>query len=211
MTQPFPPPPGRPQGRRGGDHVTLSRALILLVVAVVVGAICLALGARPVTNTGAGAAATSTTTTTAPSHSTTTTTTLRATTAVKVLVANGSSTIGAAGYYTTKLKTDGWGTLTPTTATSSAGASTVYYAAGNEPQAQAIATSLGLGASAVQPLSSATPVSSTAGADVVLVVGPDLGGKVTTTTSTTAGTSATSTTSSATTTTTTPSTATATG
>ena len=79
-----------------------------------------------------------------------------------------------------------------------------------------MATSLGLPDSAAQPLSSSTPVSSTAGADLVLVVGPDLATKVPATTTTAAassshGASAASTTSSATTTTTATPTATAHG
>lgn len=199
MTQPFPPPPGRPEGRTGGEHLALGRAVVLLVLGVVVGVVCLAVGARPTVNTGTGAAPT---TTTAPAHSTTTTTALKPSAAVKVLVANGGTVNGAAGFFADKLKADGWGTLTPTDTTASVTASVVYYAAGEQAPAQLVASSLGLPSSAVQPLSSQTPVSSTAGADLVLVVGPDLSSQVTKTTSA-GGTPATSTTSATTTTTTT--------
>jgi hypothetical protein len=179
----------------------------------VVGAACLAWGARPTVDAGAGAAAATTTTTTVPGQATTTTTApaVRPSTAVKVLVANGGTVNGAAGYFTQKLKSDGWGTLTPTTATSQASSSVVYYAAGNSGPAKAIATALGLPDSDVQPLGSSTPVRSTAGADVVLVVGSDLATQVTTTASSTSSstTSATSTSTATTTTTTTTPTASA--
>ena len=56
-------------------------------------------------------------------------------------------------------------------------ASAVYYAQGSQASAETIATSLGLSSSAVQPLTTSVPVSSTTGASVVLVIGPDLAGK----------------------------------
>ena len=99
-----------------------------------------------------------------------------------MLVANGSSTTGAAGFFTTKLSANGWGTLTATDTSTPVSGSAVYYASGQQGPATAIAASLGLKPSVVQPLTTSVPVSGTTGADVVVVVGPDLSSQVTTTT-----------------------------
>lgn len=201
VTAPFPPapPPGRPEGAPGGERISLGKALVLLVVAVVVGVVCLQVGSRPTVDTGNASAAT-TTTTTAPSRPTTTTTTTAPNPAVKVLVANGGAVNGAAGFFTAKLDAKGWSTLTPTNATPVT-ASAVYYATGQQQPAEAIATSLGLASTVVKPLATSTPVEGVTGADVVVIVGPNLSSQVTstTTTSTTTTTTAATTTSTATT------------
>jgi LytR cell envelope-related transcriptional attenuator len=93
---------------------------------------------------------------------------------VKVLVANGTSTPGAAGTYTQLLGSQGWATLSPSDTTSQQSTSTIYYAAGQQAAANAIAASLGLAASKVEPLTNSVPVSGTSSADVVVVLGPDL-------------------------------------
>lgn len=190
MTGPFPPvpPPGRPE-EPGGTRIALGRALILLAVAVVVGVLCLQVGARPRVDAGT-TVVTTTTTTTAPPTTTTTTKPSAPNPDVKVLVANGGTVNGAAAFFTTKLDADGWTTLTPGNATPVT-ASAVYYATGQQLPAQKIASSLGLASSAVKPLATATPVQGITGADVVLVVGPDLSSQVTSTTTTTAASTAT--------------------
>lgn len=156
-----------------------------MVVAIVVGILLL----RATTGTPAnGSAATATTTTTTAAGQgtghggTTTTTTAPPNKNVKVLVANGSSTTGAAGFFTSKLTADGWGTLTATDASTTVNASAVYYASGQQSPAETIAAELGLKPSVVQPLTTSVPVPDTTGADVVVVVGPDLSSQVTTTT-----------------------------
>jgi hypothetical protein len=190
VTGPFPPvpPPGRPE-EPGGTRIALGRALILLAVAVVVGVLCLQVGARPRVDAGT-TVVTTTTTTTAPPTTTTTTKPSAPNPDVKVLVANGGTVNGAAAFFTTKLDADGWTTLTPGNATPVT-ASAVYYATGQQLPAQKIASSLGLASSAVKPLATATPVQGITGADVVLVVGPDLSSQVTSTTTTTAASTAT--------------------
>ena len=115
-----------------------------------------------------------TTTTRRRSGGTTTTTTTVPRSSVKVLVANGTTTPGAAGHYTQVLSGQGWATQAPANASATASSSTVYYAAGQMASASTIATSLGLSSADVQPLTSSVPVSGTSGASIVLVVGPDL-------------------------------------
>ena len=120
--------------------------------------------------------AVSTPPTTRASASTSTTTTTLAThppSAVKVLVANGTTTKGVAGKLATKLNTDGYDTLAATNTSSTVSASAVYYATGYQGDADAVASASGLTSAAVQPLTSSVPVSP-GSAEVVVVVGPDL-------------------------------------
>lgn len=178
-----------------GDRISLPKAIALVVVAVVVGVLAL----HVATNTGtpaSSAAATTTTTahgtttttahgaTTTPAHRTTTTTTAP-NPAVTLLVANGTSVPDAATFFSTKLHAAGWNTLPPADTTSAVSTSAVYYAAGQQKPAAALATSLGLKPAAVQALTTAVPVSGTTGADLVLVLGSELANQATTTTTTT--------------------------
>ena len=118
-----------------------------------------------------------------PPRTTTTSTTARTTTtstvprsSVKVLVANGTSENNAAAHFTQQLQSQGWSTVTPTNATSSASATGVYYMPGQQAPATAIASSLGVATSAVQPFTASVPVPPTPGVNVVVVIGPDLAG-----------------------------------
>jgi len=157
----------------GGAHGPLvGRALAVVVVAVVLGV--LALRATP---QRASTLPPSTVTTTVPRVVPTTTTTVPHRD-VKVLVANASTTNQVAAGYSTVLQQAGWTVLAPVTAKPPPRAtSSVYYASGRRDEALAVAAAFGLPASAVLPLSSATPVSNVDGADVVLVVGSDLAAK----------------------------------
>jgi hypothetical protein len=195
VSAPLPPiDEGPPEG--GGPEptgrVAIGRALVLLVIAVVVGTLLLQVGSRPSVSGTAGVVTTTTapgaTTTTAPgattttvhhATSTTTTTTGVPHASVKVLVANGTSTPGVAAHFTQQLQAQGWSTLSPVDTTSPVSASTVYYAAGQQAAAAQIAASLGLRSGAVQPLTTAVPVSGTNGVEVVVVIGPDLAGQTT--------------------------------
>ncbi|MGH9088683.1 MAG: LytR C-terminal domain-containing protein [Acidimicrobiales bacterium] len=179
--------PPREHGRRPGhahesqsdpvaEGVSKVKAVVLLVVAVLLGIGLLRVD-RPghPANAAAAVSTTSTTTTT-----TTTAPTTQPSATVKVLVANGGTVSGAATFFTDKLSTLGWGTLNPTTTTSAAPASAVYYVAGQQAAASSIASALGLQPSVVQPLSSSVSVAGgVAGASVVLVAGPDLASQVT--------------------------------
>jgi LytR cell envelope-related transcriptional attenuator len=178
VTGPVPPSPSEDWsgGPPGEDRISLGRALLLLVVGVVVGVLCLQVGGRPPATPAPVASSATTTTTTVPHH-TTTTTAARPNPAVKVLVANGGAVTGAAAYFTNKLKADGWTTLTPTNLTP-VSSSAVYYASGQQASAGTVASDVGLSASAVHPVATAPTVSGATGADVILVVGPDLSSQV---------------------------------
>lgn len=159
------------------------RGWIVVVVAVVMGAIILPSATRaPLTAPAAASAATTSTsagggsspTTSAPSSSTTTTAAPVAPSAVKVLVANGTNTNGAAATVTSFLSGKGFGTLTAIDALTTVTKSEIYVVQGTFAEAQSVATALGLPSSAIEPASMPVPVSSTGGADIVVIVGPDL-------------------------------------
>ena len=171
----------------------------MIVAAVVLGVLILHEGTRSpvvalpsshVPSTSLAPSSGATTTTTAHPSSSTSTTVSHA--GVKVLVANDSTTNGVAAGYSTALQHAGWTVLKPVTARPPIHAtSAVYYAANKRSEADAVAAALGVPLSAVLPVSPATPVSNTAGADVVVLVGSDLAahtppGTVPPTTSTTA-------------------------
>jgi hypothetical protein len=157
------------------NHLSLVRAALVLAGFLVAVGVLVAVGTRP--SVSGNAIATVTTTTTAHSHKTvpTTTTTTVAHGSVTVVVANGTSTNGLAGHYTAALDADGWNMQTATDATTETIAtSAVYYAAGQQEPAAAIAASLGLKPSQVLPLTTSVPVSGVSSDDVVVVVGADL-------------------------------------
>jgi hypothetical protein len=128
---------------------------------------------HPVTTTATSAAGllpSTTTTTTHPVPPTTTIPSAR----VPVMVANASGVAGAAAAVTKELQPHGWDLLPPVNATASASASSVYYLAGFEPEARAVAGDLQLAAGVVVPYTTAAPISSIGAAQVLVVVGPDL-------------------------------------
>ncbi len=130
-----------------------------------------------------GSASTTTTPTTAPAHPTTTTTTIPPS-KVPVLVANASGVSGAAAAVSTQLQPGGWDLLPPVNASAQVTVSHVYYLAGFEAPAAAIATSLHLPAGSVAPYTTAAPISSIGTAEVAVVVGPELADSATTPTTT---------------------------
>ena len=99
---------------------------------------------------------------------------------VKVLVANGTTTAGAASRVVPTLTGAGYNVLAPTDATKAAKTATrssvVYYTPGYDTDARIIGVRLTLQATAVQPLPATPPVTNTQGANVLVVVGPDLAG-----------------------------------
>jgi len=130
------------------------------------------------TTTAAGATTTTHAATTTTAHhgrhgATTTTTTVPAST-VSVVVANGTSTNGLAGHYTSVIGAGGYSMKAAIDAATSVPTSAVYYAPGFQPEAAAIATTIGVKSTEVLPVSSATPVSGTSGYDVIVVIGQDL-------------------------------------
>jgi hypothetical protein len=167
------------------------RGWLLVAVVVVIGALVLPSATRPGLGTTSAAATTATLPASAPvsgsapapspASSTTTppTTTSPAPTVapstIKVLVANGTNTNGAATTVSSLLSGKGFSTLMPVNALTVVRATQVY-AIGPAAAAAAteVAQALGLAPSSVQPASQPVPVASTVGATVVVVVGPDL-------------------------------------
>lgn len=92
---------------------------------------------------------------------------------VKVLVANGTSVGGAAKVTTDQLKAAGYTTGTPTNHPNVT-ATIVYFVAGYDPEAAALATTLGVAATAVTPIPAVAPVADLQGAHILVVIGPDI-------------------------------------
>ncbi|MDP9070329.1 MAG: LytR C-terminal domain-containing protein [Actinomycetota bacterium] len=162
-------------GRSSG--VAAGRAAALLAVAVVLGVVLLnAADDVPRQRLSAGDAPETTvrravTTTTAPT--TTTTSPARQPKDVKVISANGTTVRGAAGKVRDMLQEAGYNVLAPGDA-KRADASAVYFTPGYDREAVAVAEVLGLPTSAVKPLPSPAPVTDLRGANVAVVVGPEL-------------------------------------
>jgi hypothetical protein len=169
-------PPSSDRGGSGGgaSHdgratggIAPVRAAVVIIIFVVAAIALVAVGTRPTVS--GEAATTSTTTTTTTKTSPTTTTTTVAPSAVKVVVANATSTNGLAGHYTAVLAAHGWAMQTATDAATTQATSVVYYASGFQAEAAAIVSP-----TAAQPLTAAVPVPGVTGDDVVVVVGADL-------------------------------------
>jgi hypothetical protein len=101
---------------------------------------------------------------------------------VKVLPANGSGVAGLGGRIADRLKARGYtNTLAATNTTRDISGSSVEFNRDFEPEARAVAEALGLPPTVVRALDS-PPVADTRGADVVVLIGPDLGAAGATTT-----------------------------
>ena len=168
------------------------RAAVLIAAGIVVGIALvskshtLELTSSTTTSSTTPSAASSSSTTTNGQGSTTTSTSTPAAAKparqVKVVVANGTTVSGAATRIGTELSTEGYTNETPVDTTSPQTASATYYAPGFESNAAAIATFLQLKKSPL-PMPGSLPVASTAGADVLVIIGPDLASSTTSTSS----------------------------
>ena len=158
------------------------RGWLLVAIAVVVGAVVLPSGTRPALIAAAGQAAAATTTvppqaassTTLPAGSSTTVATAIPASSIRVLVANGTNTNGAASTVSSLLSGKGFATATPVNALTVVHASQVYAVAGQLAAAREVVAALGLTEAAIAPSSTPIPVSSVGPAMVVVIVGPDL-------------------------------------
>jgi hypothetical protein len=179
----------RPGSHAAGDGsfrrsagINLGKAVALVAVALVIGAVLLHRNGGSVNISAAGGSTTTvkksrtTTTTTTTVETTTTVPPSRAPSSVKVLVANGTSVGGQAALYSNKLHATGYDTLASTNATAHVQATIVYYAPSFQSEAAAIALLLGVQASAVKPLPAQgqVPVANLQGANILVVIGPDL-------------------------------------
>jgi hypothetical protein len=163
-------PPDRPRSGRG---------LLLVVVAVVIGVLLLPSATRPPLSAAAAGTPPTTTASSSTSHhhghgsSSTTSTTIPPAT-IHVLVANATTVNGVAGAVTQFLVSKGFGTLTATNALLKVTASEIYTVGGASADVSSVAAALNLPAASIEPAASAAPVASTTGANVVVIVGPDL-------------------------------------
>lgn len=200
------------QGRHAADDrslgrsttLALGRGLLLVGVAVVISVVLLHTVPTPATSpSGAGPARSPATSAAISRHrpgSGATTTTV-APSQVAVLVANGTSVGKGASHLSTALGSAGYHMLTPTDTTQAQSASAVYFVPGYADAAAAIANLLQLSPSTVQGLPSGLPVPSVAGADIVVVEGPDLAQRFSSSSSLTTATSTAATSTTATSTT----------
>ncbi|HZU80219.1 MAG TPA: LytR C-terminal domain-containing protein [Acidimicrobiales bacterium] len=187
-------------GRRGGEdghdffgpleRSGAARGWALVVGALIVGAILmpsatrgtLAAAGTPDTTEALAPVGSGPTTTAAPATTTTrpaSTTTAAPASSIRVLVANGTNTNGAAGTWTQFLSGKGYATLSAVDALTTVHATQIYAVNGATAAADQVAQALGLTASAVEPASMPIPVASVGNAAVVVVVGPDLAGRST--------------------------------
>jgi hypothetical protein len=160
----------------------LARGVALIVAAVIVGVLLLRStdGSEPFRAAGTEPTGTQTTnpTTKPAGNGATTTTTVAAAkphdpAQVTVLVANGSTVKGAAGKIATGLNASNYVTAPSVNTTAAASASVVYFAAGYEPDAKAIAALL-KPAPTVAAMPNPLPVPSLGNAQVLLVIAADL-------------------------------------
>lgn len=179
-----------PGGGGPGGGVQTWKAVLLIAVLVAIGAIVLNQTGKSSPAASSSSSHRTTTTTTTTTHTvppaTTTPTTLVPASHVKVQVLNGASAnLPIAGQWTNKLKTSyGYETALADNATSLVTKSVIYVVTpGYQPEADALALTIGLTPASVNP---AAPPPATApipasqrnsGANLVLVVGPDLASK----------------------------------
>lgn len=169
-------------GRSSG--MAAGRAAALLAVAVVIGIVLLnAVDNEPSRQVSAGGDVS--TTTTSPEATTTlpaptSTVAARAPKDVKVLSANGTDVKGAARKVTDTLRAAGFNVLAPVDAGQSVTTSAVFFTSGFEREAEAVAGALGLGAEAVRAIPTPPPLPDTRGANVVVIVGPEIAARAVT-------------------------------
>lgn len=186
-----------PEARPGGLDSNV-RGLLVLGVAIVVGALLLwSWGDDGTSKVETGGADTSTTvdtsdlgTTTTAAEDSGTTTTAPATentpSEVSVIVLNGSGQTGAAGTNSSTVGEAGFTMLTPGNAPANIDSTTVYYADGFEGDAIIVAQLLGKGTDSVKPIAEGSLGGAEGDADVVVVLGADTPPVDSSTTTTTA-------------------------
>lgn len=155
------------------------RGVALIVVAVVLGVLLLRAtdGPDPFPTGTGPPAGDETTTTTSPGSNQTTTSSMPPTSidpsTITVLVANGASVSGLAGDLTDVVAAEGFEVTEPTDVDEDVETSTVYFTPGFEEAADAVAAVFDP-VPEVAPLPDPQPVDDLAGANVILVAGPDL-------------------------------------
>jgi LytR cell envelope-related transcriptional attenuator len=161
------------------------RGLLLIAVAVIVGVLLLRNGfddtggaSSAPTTSGGGAVTSVSPDTTAVDGSTdstepTTPTSVRPPNQVKVFVANAAGVQGAAGRASDTLKAAGYVAVAGNSPTR-VDTTTIYYTEGFQGEANAVAAALGAPPTSVQPMPTPPPVADIQGAQVLVVLGPDV-------------------------------------
>jgi len=174
---------GAGDGGRGRDPSDSSassgwlRGVGVVAVAVVIGVLLMPSATRAPLQLKTVSTSTPTST---PSRNAPTTTTVTlpsvvpGASAIHVLVANGTTVTNLAGGTSTYLRSRGFATLPALDAKTKVTASQVYSVSGPQSAAATVIEVLGLSSSALQPASAVPPVSSAAGANVVVIAGTDL-------------------------------------
>jgi hypothetical protein len=153
--------------------------MIVVVAALIVGILLIAKGGGGEAVADRNSEIEGTTTTVAGSTQTTQADTTKGTTTpaaqLPIIAANGSKISGLAGKTKTQLAAAGYTSVIATDATSAASTSIVYFVAGFEKDAEAVAAAIGMPAArlAQMPDPSQVPVSSIGDVKVVIVLGPD--------------------------------------
>lgn len=181
---------GRSTGMAAG------RGAVLLAVAVVLGIVLL--NAADDTPTGVSAGGSATTSTTGRTSTTAAPTTIatlpqKTPAEVKLIAGNGTDVKGVARKATDELKAAGYNVLSPVDAPK-VPVSAVYYVGEYSREAAAVAAQLGLPATTVAPVPTPPPLADSRGANVVLIVGPELAQRYASTTTTTKAAASTTTT-----------------
>ena len=158
--------PTQPQhgSRISGAHYQPALGVVLATIVLFVAAAFLMLRSTTPSSSAPTTLPTSTTTTTAP-H-------IVDKSRVRVQVANGTTTAGLATVYTQKLLTIGWDTLPPINGPKVV-ATDVYYRPGYEWAATEIASEIKVNDHDVKPIGSRPVLSSGAGDNVIVLLGPD--------------------------------------
>jgi hypothetical protein len=183
-------------GRSAG--IQAGRAGLLIGVAVLIGVLLLHRGGGPsgtgvpvvvgdtttLPSTSVSSGPVGTTGTTTKSSPTSATSQVRAPQDIKVLVANGTTTAGLAGRISNLVHTKGYITLASTNSTQKPAGTVIYFQPSYSADAAALAAKFNLPATAVQAMPSPPPVANLNGANILVVVGPDLANAGSTTSST---------------------------
>ena len=157
------------------------RGAVLLALAVLLGTLLLQAtddDGDPFDQAAGGEETSQTTTTLGGEEEETTGTTVRSPAQVKVIPLNASGVSGVAAKAAAALERAGYQVIPASNATDRATSSFVYFTPGFELEARQLAIGLGLAADAAVALPTPPPAPDLQGAEVVVLIGPDLAARL---------------------------------